>query len=227
MRMLGRTASVLGLACLAQVTAVSAQTTGFETFKWYLGGQAGATVFETPAQTRGGIVTGGAHILITAKRTGLLLSVDQGFSQGETSSMAVDSTDVLAVGGRRLVKFNDFRKYTLALLAFPFKSVAQPYFGVGVGYLHTVTEFPQGTFATTADAEAASAQADRLGGYGFGTAIGGVQVRVSRFMLFGQYQITSGASSGKLLKGPTHAFLGGLRIGLGSAREGVGDRGGS
>ena len=53
-------------------------------------------------------------------------------------------------------------------------------------------------------------------------------------MAFGQYQITSAASQrsvtasdgnvlavGRLLEGPTHTFSGGLRIGLGSAREDV------
>jgi hypothetical protein len=53
-------------------------------------------------------------------------------------------------------------------------------------------------------------------------------------MAFGQYQITTSPSQkvvtasdgtplavGRLLDGPTHTFSGGLRIGLGSARENV------
>ena len=53
-------------------------------------------------------------------------------------------------------------------------------------------------------------------------------------MAFGQYQITSSGGQkvatasdgtvvgvGQLLDGPTHTFTGGLRIGLGSAREDV------
>jgi hypothetical protein len=53
-------------------------------------------------------------------------------------------------------------------------------------------------------------------------------------MAFGQYQITTSPSQktvtaadgsllavGRLLDGPTHTFMGGLRIGLGSAREWV------
>ena len=67
---------------------------------------------------------------------------------------------------------------------------------------------------------------------GFGTFVGGLQFQVGRFMAFGQYQITTGAvddtvrrqrrdpvAFGRLLEGPTHTFTGGLRFGLGSARE--------
>jgi hypothetical protein len=223
MRMLGRTALVLGLACLAQASSLHAQSSGFDTYRWYIGGQAGVTILETQTQTAGAIFTGGAHLLVTAKRTGLLLSVDEGFARDQATSYP----DPTVLGGSRQVLFNDVRKYTVAMLAFPFKSVAQPYFGLGIGYLHTVTEKPQGTFGSPSAADTAATLADRLGGYGFGTAIGGVQLKVNRFMLFGQYQITSGPAKGKLIVGVTHTFLGGIRIGLGSAREGVDDRGGT
>lgn len=223
MRMLGRTASVLGLACLAQATSLSAQTTGFETFKWYLGAQVGATIFETPTQTKGAIFTGGGHFLVTAKRTGLLLSVEQAFGKNQKSSYA----DASVLGGSRAVTFTDLRKYSATILAFPFKSAAQPYVGLGLGYIHTRTETPAGPFATAAEQENATATAHRLGGYGFGSAVGGVQFRVNRFVLFGQYQITSSPPSGKLLTGATHTFTGGIRFSLGNAREGVNGQGGS
>lgn len=223
MRMLGRTAMVLGLAGLAQVPAVVAQgVTGFETFKWYVGGQAGVTIFETQSQTRGGIFAAGGHLLVTAKRTGLLLSVEEGIKRNQISAFA----DATGAGGVRRVAFNDIRKYTIAVLAFPLKSVAQPYIGLGVGWLQTVKEYPTGPFATQADADAAQQLAESAGSTGFGTLIGGLQARVSSFVLFGQYQLTTASGAGKLFVGPTHTLVGGLRIGLGSAREGVDGRGG-
>jgi hypothetical protein len=215
MRMLGRTSTVLGLACLVQVPALMAQTTGFETFKWYVGAQAGITIFETPTQTRGGIFSAGAHLLVTAKRTGLLLSVEEGIKRNQTSSFA----DASAAGGVRQVVFNDLRKYSASLLAFPFRTFVQPYVGLGIGFLQTVKEYPSGT--TPATAPAAQALAESAGSIGFGTAIGGVQARVDRFVVFGQYQFTTAAASGKLLVGPTHTFSAGMRISLGNAREGV------
>lgn len=217
MRMLGRTVTVLGLASLALAQSLAAQVTGFETYHWYVGGQAGATIFETRTQTRGAIITGGVNLMVTAKRTGLIVAVEEGFKKNQSSSYP----DPTVLGGSRQVLFNNLRKYSLSLVVFPFKTVAQPYVGVGAGYMHTVKEYPQGFFASPADRDTAVALADRLGGYGFGSLIGGVQLRVSRIMLFGQYMLTSGAPTGKLLTGATHSFMGGLRIGLGSAREGA------
>jgi hypothetical protein len=215
MRLIGRTATVLGLVCLVQVPAVLAQTTGFETFKWYVGGQAGVTIFETQSQTRGGIFTAGGNLLVTAKRTGLLITVEEGIKRNQLSSME----DATAPGGTRSVTFNDIRKYSFSLLAFPFRTVAQPYLGLGVGWLQTVKEYPAGT--TPATAGATQDLAEQAGSFGFGSFTAGVQARVDRFMVFGQYQITSAAAPGKLFVGSTHAFTAGMRISLGGAREGV------
>ncbi len=223
MRMLGRTATVLGLACLAQAPSLSAQITGFETFKWYVGAQAGATIFETPTQTKGAIFTGGVHLLVTAKRTGLLVSVDEGFAKNQSSAYE----DAAVTGGSRAVNFNNIRKYSFTMLAFPLKSAAQPYIGLGFGYLHTVKEYPVGPFATSAESANATATAHRLGGYGFGSAVAGLQFRVDRFVLFGQYQITTSPAAGKLIIGPTHTFTGGIRFSLGNAREGAEGHGGT
>ncbi len=216
MRMLGRTAVVLGLACLAQAPSLSAQSIiGFDSFKWYIGGQAGFTVFETPNQTKGGIFTAGGHFLVTARRTGLLFSVEEGFKSNQVSSVV----DAASASGRRRVVFNDIRKYSLSLLAFPFRTIAQPYLGVGVGVLHTVNEYPDLTGVAPADKAQLEDFVDAQGTHTFASFTGGVQVRLARFAVFGQYQITSGPEKGNLFEGPTHAFMGGLRISLGSSRE--------
>lgn len=227
MRMLGRTAMVLGLACLAQAPSLSAQSiVGFDSFKWYIGGQAGVTIFETPNQTKGGIFTAGGHFLVTARRTGLLFSVEEGFKSNQVSSFLDNSQ----ANGRRRVVFNDIRKYSLSLLVFPFKTIAQPYLGVGVGVLHTVNEYPDRAGVDPTLYSNLDEFADRAGTHTFGSFTGGVQVRVARFAVFGQYQITSGAERGyidtannlhpgSLFEGPTHTFTAGLRVSLGSSRE--------
>lgn len=216
MRMLGRTATVLGLACLAQAPSLSAQSIiGFDSFKWYIGGQAGVTIFETPNQTKGGIFTAGGHMLVTARRTGLLISVEEGFKSNQVSSVYDAST----ASGKRRVQFNDIRKYSISLLAFPFRTIAQPYVGVGVGVLHTVNEYPDKTGVAPIDVPVLEEQVDEKGTHTFASFTGGVQVRLSRFAVFGQYQITSGPNKGNLFVGPTHAFTAGLRVSLGSARE--------
>lgn len=161
---------------------------------------------------------------VTAKRTGLILAVEEGFKKDQSSSYA----DPTVLGGSRQVLFNDVRKYSVTLVVFPLNTIAQPYFGIGAGYFHTVHEYPQGFFASPADADTAAALANRLGGFGFASLVGGVQFRVSRITLFGQYMVTTGAPNDRLvdtparrlLTGPTHAFTGGVRFGLGRSREG-------
>jgi hypothetical protein len=159
---------------------------------------------------------GGAHLLVTARRTGLLLSVEEGFGSNETSTY----TD--GVGATQVVTFDNIRKYSATLMAFPLRIPIQPYFGLGVGLLHVVS--PSGS------AEGSTAP-NELGSTGFGSVIGGVQFKLARFVAFGQYQITTAPSiqrssgfgadvgTGRLLEGPTHTFSAGLRIGLGNARE--------
>lgn len=227
MRMLGRTAMVLGLACLSQAPSLAAQSIiGFDSFKWYLGAQGGVTIFETPNQTRGGIVTAGGHFLVTARRTGLLLEVQQGFKKDQSSSYH----DLTAPNANREVSFDHIRRYSASILIFPFKTIAQPYFGLGFGLQQTVNERPEGTFPTPADEASAKEIANQVGSYTFGMLTAGVQFRLSNVAVFGQAQITSAPQqtnftdtrpwAGRLIEGPTYALMGGIRVSLGSSKEG-------
>ncbi|HEX5385169.1 MAG TPA: hypothetical protein VFW66_00565 [Gemmatimonadales bacterium] len=209
------------ILCLGAGT-LAAQAPVQGDFQWYIGANAGVLVFRTPAQTRGGMFSAGGHTLITAKRTGLLLSIEEGIGSSEQSAYT-DNT-----GTPQTVTFNDIRKYSAVLMAFPIRSAAQPYIGVGVGILHAVNPTPTaGTLATTADIAQAEQDASQLGSVGFGTLVGGLQFKVGRMVAFGQYQLTSSPSSktldsgasGRLFTGATHTFSGGLRVSLGSARE--------
>jgi hypothetical protein len=210
--------SAVGLALTLGAGHLVAQAPGNGNFQWYIGGQGGVTFFKTPQQGRSGIPTFGGHTLIVAKRTGLMLSFDEAVGDNEQSSY----TDA---SGVQPVSFNDIRRYSAVLMAFPIRAAAQPYLGVGYGLIHVVNPTPTSGFQS---------DANELGSSGFATFVGGLQFQVGRFMAFGQYQITSSPSQktvtdasgapvafGRLLDGPTHTFTGGLRIGLGSAREDV------
>lgn len=226
MRMLGRTAMVLGLACLSQAPSLAAQSIiGFDSFKWYIGAQGGVTIFETPNQTRGGILTAGGHFLVTARRTGLLIEVQEGFKKDQVSSFH----DATQPDGNQAVRFNNLRRYSASILIFPFKTIAQPYVGLGFGLLQTVNEYPEGNFATPADRAVVTEIANQMGSHTFGMLTAGIQVRLANFAVFGQYQITSAPGfnfsadrnfAGHLIEGPTHSLTAGLRVSLGSAKEG-------
>jgi hypothetical protein len=177
---------------------------------------------------------GGAHLLITARRTGLLLSVEQGFGSDEASAYTfqeVDSTGTVVSSASVPVSFDYLRKYSATLVAFPIKGPITPYFGIGIGIMHT------GGHADPGDGFAKA-----IGSSGFGSLIGGLNFRVGPLSAFGQYQITTGPTDqvfasfieeskttlfnfGHLVDGPTHTLSTGLRFSLGSARERAGGGG--
>ena len=88
------------------------------------------------------------------------------------------------MSGTQPVTFNDIRRYSAVLMAFPIKAAAQPYLGSADGIMHTVSPTPQTVTAFQSDAE-------ELGSSGFGTFLGGLTFQVGRLMAFGQYQITT------------------------------------
>jgi hypothetical protein len=220
------TLSIAVLALCLGAAQLPAQQPGNGTFQWYVGGQGGIINFETPVEGRKTEPLGGAHLLITAKRTGLLLSVEQSFGptrQAGYTMQVFDSAGTFVSQQAIPVTWKYLRKYSAMLMAFPIRGPATPFFGIGVGVLHTGGHTPDDGVSTA------------MGSSGFGSLIGGLNFRVSRFSAFGQYQVTTGprqqvtsstdsegftfVSFGNLYTGPTHTFTAGLRFGLGNARE--------
>jgi hypothetical protein len=214
MRMVIRRIPVAALAlCLGTAHLSAQQQPGNSTFQWYVGGQGGIMNFETSAQGRSTIPMGGAHLLVTAKRTGLMISVEQGFGDNEASAYNLTTFDSTgAVSGSQVVTgtFSYIRKYSATLM--------------GVGIMNAGGHNPE------------SDVANELGSTGFGSFIAGLNFRVSRLSAFGQYQVTTGSKShaivvdgpqstlvysGSILKDAVHTFSAGLRFGLGNARESV------
>jgi hypothetical protein len=226
MRMVTRIFPLAALILGLGVHQVSAQQPGNGTFQWYIGGQGGVMNFESPVEGRKTQALGGAQLLITARRTGLLLSIDQNFGptvQSGYTLQVFDTAGTLVSQEAVPVSFKYIRRYSAMLVAFPIKGPITPFFGLGVGIQHTGGHSPDDGFARD------------LGSSGFGSLIGGLNFRVSRFSAFGQYQVTSGPSQqsssivfpdgsgmvafGNLFTGPIHTFSAGLRFGLGNARE--------
>lgn len=217
----------VALALCVGAAQLSAQQPGNGAFQWYVGGHGGIMNFETPVSGRENKPMGGAHLLVTAKRTGLLLSVEQAFTSNEASVYnfsVIDSLGTVTSSQDILQTFNYLRKYSATLMAFPIKGPITPFIGIGVGVIHA------GGFTPSGDPDA-----QEIGSSGFGSLIGGLNFRISRFSAFGQYQVTTGPafhsivdpgpqkstliSSGNLFTGATHTFSAGLRFGLGNAKE--------
>jgi hypothetical protein len=213
------------LALCLGAAQLSAQQPGSSNFQWFIGGQGGVINFRT-IEGRQTIPLGGAHMLITGRRTGLLLSLEQGFGSDEQGVYTLQTADA---GGQVVdqqavgVAFDNLRKYSAMLVMMPIKGPATPIFGIGVGILHTSGHTPDDDFTKA------------MGSTGFGSLLAGVNFQVSRLSAFGQYQITTGPSQqvfthrftdgstttafGNLFTGETHTFSAGLRFSLGNARE--------
>lgn len=238
MRIVKQSLTLLALTSLLAASAAEAQVGGGTgTFKWYVGGHGGITSFRSPLTGREYVPVGGGHILITAKRTGLLLSVDQGFGptqSAQTFFQVRDSVDNIIDSGVESWTYQGIRRYSAMLLAYPIRLPnIQPYVGVGVGIAHT-TRNSLGPFA---DGNVESG----LSSSGFLAGTAGLEFRLGPFSAFGQYQVTTKSgfqhvrnilrrdSQGKTLVkrddfgewtlGANHTLSAGLRFSLGNARE--------
>jgi hypothetical protein len=218
MRMVTLSIPVALALCLG-AAQLSAQEPGNSTFQWYVGGHGGIMNFETPLEGRETKPMGGAHLLITARRTGLLLSVEQSFgssSSAFTNITVLDSTDAVQSSEDVFQTFKYLRKYSAMLMAFPIKGPLTPFFGIGVGILHA------GGYTPDID--------NAVGSSGFGSLLGGLNFLIttspSRYVasMPGSGKTTV-VVSGNSFTGPTHTFSAGLRFGLGNARERAGGGG--
>ena len=228
MRMLTRTVSVVTLAVLCGSPTLAAQQKGVPAFQWFVGPQAGYMMFETQSQTMGGVFMAGIHTLITARRTALMISIEEGFGSDEQSAY-VDASAPIGTcpgtpAGARCVTFDRVLRASAVLMAFPVGVTVQPYLGVGFGIESTLD--PQPVFLPTeagitpAVIDNAQNTASSLGSYGYGTLLGGLQVRLSRkFVVYGQAQVITAPSSGNLFTGAGYTLEGGFRFSLGSSKE--------
>lgn len=202
----------------AAASGAAAQQLRDDSYRWYIAPQGGMLLFETPSQTRSALPVVGAQVMVLGKRGGLIASVEEALGDDEASAFA----EAGAAGGARSVTFDRLRKYSATLMAYPIQARVEPYLGVGYGLLHTVGTQVGGIFTDPAVAAAAGKAATERGSTGFASFTGGVQARLTpRAVLFGQYQITTAPTAGKLLLGPTHTLVAGVRLGLGTAKEGI------
>jgi hypothetical protein len=238
MRILKQSMALVALGSLLLVAPAAAQKAGTSPFKWYVGGHGGVTSFRTNAGGRELMPVAGGHILITAKRTGLLLSVDQGFGSDEPTQTLFEVRDTASnttvQSGVSNWTFQGIRRYSAILMAYPLRNAnIQPFIGIGGGIAHT-TGNSAGPFA---DGSVES----ELSSTGFGTAVAGLEFRLGPLGAFGQYQITTKQGFkrvsndlqgglqrldyGEWTMGAFHTITGGLRLSLGHARENAGSGG--
>lgn len=179
-----------------------------DSYTWKLGLAAGGMAFQTNSQDLKLVPAAGVHILIMAHRGGLQFGVDEAIGSNEKAD-----------GG--LVLFNDVRRYQAVLMAFPIDGPVEPYFGLGGGIMQVVGPRITPDITDPTDRQTLLAAAEDASSSGFFSGLAGVQFRAGRLTVFAQYQATSSPSSDNLLHGAGQSLMGGIRIGLGNAREDV------
>jgi hypothetical protein len=215
MRVYVRTLTLFA-ALLGGTGALTAQQLREDSYRWYLGPQAGVLLFQTQTQDYSTMPTVGFHMLVMGKRGGVMLSIDEGLGSDESSAFG----DASAPNDTREVTFDHLRKYTAGLMAFPLRGRFEPYFGLGFGILHTTSTQVEGVFTDPDDASDALAEAKERGSTGFGSLLGGLQLRAGKsLVLFAQYQITTAPSDGSLLVGRATASSPGSASDLGRRRK--------
>ncbi|HEX3928032.1 MAG TPA: hypothetical protein VHW65_08535 [Gemmatimonadales bacterium] len=205
----GAAITALVLAAIAPQSA-SAQRT--DSYTWKLGLDGGIMAFRTQTQNTKVIPSAGAHILIMERRAGLQFGVDEGIGSNEKTAPS------------NLILFNDIRRYQAMLMAFPVAGSIEPYFGIGGGILQVVGPRVDPTSTAAQDPATAATlltNAQQESASGFFGALAGVQGKSGRITIFAQGQIDSSPGSSSLLRSELLSLLGGIRISLGSAREGV------
>ena len=209
-------AVVLSLViALPGATRLAAQSD--DSFRWYIGAQGGMFGFATRQQDRTWIPSVGGALLVVAKKTGLLVSVDEGIGSDELTGY----TDVTLATAIRPVNFDRVRRYSATLLGYPTRGRTRPYFGVGYNLVQVVSPQVGGFFTSptqAALAERLAANKSTTGALGF---LGGVEFRLGNLIGFGQYQIYTAPQQNVLLKGTSHSLTGGIRFPLGGAKEGI------
>lgn len=210
------TLGVLALGVGATALAAQQKPRGYSNYRWYIGGQGGVFNFQTTGQTRGWIPSVGGHTMIIAKRTGLLVSVDDALGSNEVATIAYAPSAT----GSQQIQFNDVLRFSFHMMAYPWRGVVEPYIGVGGGIMYAVS--PQALNVagyTPTELLALYETIDDLTSTGFMSVVGGVQIKGGPFMIFGQYQINSAPSRGNAFVGSTQTASVGLRLLLGSSKD--------
>jgi hypothetical protein len=217
MRLLSRSLLAVLAVLLASTGQASAQKQS-DGARWYIGPQVGVMVFKTPIQSATSAITAGAHVYVSSHHAALMLAYDEAFRDNNQSQML----DPTAPNGVRNVAFNNVARISANIMAVPLDSHFQPYIGVGFGILLTVKNYPDLTGLVTGEEVAATQDAaSSAGSYGYGSALLGVQFKAGPVVVFGEGQISTAPSIGKLLSGANYTLIGGIRISLGSAHEDV------
>jgi len=204
------------------------QGRGFNTnYQWYWGAQGGFLLSKTNTQPYVYDPIVGGHWLITSRRTALYVAYEQAFFLTDAQAVIFDpASSSSSVGaGFRDVTFKDVRRLMFGVLAYPTQKVIEPFGGGGFALMQVLNPTVDcSKCATLGEAVEASDRVHDRSSRAFFWLMGGLQINYSsKLNVFAHYLLTSGAAN-FLLESNTHTLQGGVRLSLGSSKEGIIDR---
>jgi hypothetical protein len=182
MRLLRVLTAAIGLAALLPRPSAAQEGRPFKD-AWFWGIKGGGQLYSSASTEHSIAPSVGAEWLITRSRAGLYLSFDQAFlnTTGQFLDRDPDSTFY------RSVALKNVRRFQMAAMVFPMMTPKyHPYFGLGLGLSQIGSATFTGNFATPARYQVALDSVQSKKTSFSPTFIGGVQVRLPQFSVFGQ-----------------------------------------
>jgi hypothetical protein len=174
--------AAIGLAALLPRPSAAQEGRQFKD-AWFWGIKGGGMLYSSASTEHSVAPSVGAEWLITRSRAGLYMSFDQAFlsTTGQFFDRDPDSTFV------RSVSLRNMRRFQMAAMVFPAQTAKyHPYFGLGLGLNQIASASFTGSFATPARYQVALDSVQSKKTSFSPTFIGGLQVRLERFSVFGQ-----------------------------------------
>ncbi|PYO86850.1 MAG: hypothetical protein DMD66_12490, partial [Gemmatimonadetes bacterium] len=204
------------------------QGRGFNTnFQWYWGAQGGFFLSKTNTQPYVYDPIVGGHWLITSRRTALYVAYEQALFLSDANAVIFDpNSSGCSVGAApcRDVAFNRVRRLMFGVLAYPTQKVIEPFGGVGFAIMQILNPVVDCTGCDLSQASQADDRVNDASSKAFFWVMGGLQINYSsKLNVFAHWLLTSSASN-FLLQSNTHSLQGGVRVSLGTSKEGIGER---
>ena len=218
------TGEVQGSAGVSYFFIPPAQGHGFNTnFQWYWGAQGGAFISKTATQPYVYDPIVGGHWLIKSRRTALYVAYEQAIflTAAQTVIFDPNSTNSSVGPDFRDVTFHDMRRVMFGVLAFPAQKVIEPFAGGGFALMQVLNPTVDCTGCNTSQAVEADDRVHTAASKAFFWVMGGLQINYSsKLNVFAHYLLTSSAAN-FLLQSNTHTLQGGIRLSLGTSKEGI------
>jgi hypothetical protein len=222
MRLLRVLKAAIGLAALLPRPGAAQEGRPFKD-AWFWGIKGGGQLYSSASTEHSIAPSVGAEWLITRSRAGLYLSFDQAFlnTTGQFLDRDPDSTFY------RSVALKNVRRFQMAAMVFPMQTAQyHPYFGLGLGLSQIGSATFTGSFATPARYQVALDSVQSKKTSFSPTFLGGLQVRMPQFSVFGQV-VASPTQQSFFLTTPNNgnavsfALEGGVRYNFGSSIDRV------